>query len=181
MEAGMKLIRYISNRRLMSKRNLGGTAIATNKRTENELVVLRFFRLVNEHNMRGAFDCFDPSASIDYDSLSICATELCNEMETLLRAFPGYIVKHSTAREVSPGCVIVEFVVASGTHTGGSYAFGPFPPVVASGKFVRNDRECYTFQLDERNRVTHCRVNCKDGILSGPGGFYEQVGGFPCL
>lgn len=188
------VVRFLSKRHLMSKRNLSSLMAADRvgeelqvpvaaERSPNEKTVALFFQLINRHRIQEiATQCFAPNGTIAFQNMSTAIGEFCTEMESIVMSFPNFDISFTTIAEKSFGIVVVEDGVATGTHTGAAYGFGPFPPVAKSHRTVRNDPERYEFHLDENQRITHCRVCCRDeGALSGPAGFYEQVGGFPCL
>lgn len=73
---------------------------------------------------------------------------------------------------------IVGKVRSVGTHTGLPFSFAGLPEVEAQTPPVElaNDPETLTFTFDEFGKISKL-VIFADGYLSGPAGFYKQMGG----
>mmetsp|Transcript_2149 Transcript_2149/g.4692 ORF Transcript_2149/g.4692 Transcript_2149/m.4692 type:complete len:207 (-) Transcript_2149:104-724(-) len=85
--------------------------------------------------------------------------------------------EYDEMKEPRPGLVEVSGFRVSGTHNGAPYTFHPnFPAIPAAGKFCQNDEETMTLHINEHGKIEQIQIVAL-GILTGPAGFYEQIGG----
>ena len=93
-------------------------------------------------------------------------------------AFPDFQLKCTEMEALEDGSIRFR-VVASGTHTGAPYSFGPFDPIEATGKYVENDPE-QSIMFFSGEKI--CKQVVKPmGTMTGFSGLYTQLGGFPLL
>jgi hypothetical protein len=104
-------------------------------------IVDEAMRSVNEHHLVVP-SIFAENAEFCFPEASMTASGYTAEMTKLYRSFPdwrlalvGDIIEHEDDGSISIT------VVASGTHTGAPYSFGPYPEVVATGIAVQLDPE----------------------------------------
>lgn len=106
------------------------------------------------------------------------------EHERMCASFPDLSMRYFNVTHCC-GAVVLQGVRFSGTHTGAAYAFGPCPLIETTHKYVENDPEeiYYFFQSGkEKHKDKICRIIvCPKGEMTGPAGFYTQLGGFPLL
>lgn len=96
--------------------------------------------------------------------------------KNLVAAFPDIHFAWSETNVLNDGTVTSK-VVVTGTHTGGPFGFGPFPPIAGNGIKCQNDPENFEW-IVEGDKVKTARViPTKGSFKSGPPGFYLQIGG----
>ncbi|CAB9521173.1 expressed unknown protein [Seminavis robusta] len=118
------------------------------------------------------------SHEVDYE---LNLNDLHEEVANIHRALPDFSLHYKSIRKhpTNSGVVIVNQVVASGTHTAAPYAFGPFEPINPTGKKVVNDPEELHILVQD-GKI--CRLDFYPmGEYTGPAGLYTQLGGFPLL
>ena len=75
-----------------------------------------------------------------------------------------------------PGTVVViKNYYGIGTHTGKPYGFGPYPPIAATGKRIRDQKIEFTFVVRD-GKISHAIIDAF-GQVVGPPGFYTKLGG----
>lgn len=132
----------------------------------------------------------------DFDKLSTLSEEkkaevIINQGDTIMSmkdfiesnhhvaaSFPDLAFEYRKIEVIEGRKVVVSGFRGSGTHTGRPYGFAPFPEVPTSGIAVKNDPETFVFELNEKCEVRKLRIEAT-GEMSGPPGFYKQIGGFP--
>lgn len=106
------------------------------------------------------------------------------EMHRLLDSFPDFSFtwKSIQSHPTPDGGVVVSLVnvVATGTHTGAAYAFGPCDPINATGQTVQTDPEDKHYHFSNTGSLVSLKVYPK-GEMSGMAGVYTKLGGFPLL
>ena len=109
-----------------------------------------------------------------FPGVEMIASEIAEETVKLAKAFPdAHFVVHE-AILTEPNVVLIK-VNWTGTHTGDDYAFGPYPPVPATGKQVSTDPEHITVTFKDTLIV---RFEVKPmGPVTGWHGVYETIGG----
>jgi hypothetical protein len=100
--------------------------------------------------------------------------------EALLRSFPDLTFHVLEPLAAQADGTVTAVLEASATHTGAPFAFAPgMEPMPALGVAVKNDPERVTVSFDASGYVVRQVVAPMPGGrgLSGPAGFYAQVGG----
>ncbi|CAB9502558.1 expressed unknown protein [Seminavis robusta] len=109
------------------------------------------------------------------DAPSITSDIWIAETEKAQQSFPDIHFQYESIKGDRSGMVLVEELNASGTHTGKPYGFAHFPPVSTTYNFIVNDPERLWFKVKD-GKITAMEV-ISLGDLTGPPGFYAQVGG----
>ncbi|CAB9511355.1 expressed unknown protein [Seminavis robusta] len=109
-----------------------------------------------------------------------------DEAIKIFKAFPDFHIECPGGLQVEYDskqrlCCVARDCVASGTHDGAPYAFGPFEEVEITNKFIKNDPETYYFYVNDKGKICDFQIEAKEGDMTGPAGFYQQIGGFPVL
>lgn len=134
-----------------------------------------FVETMNRHDNTKVQTLFTEDSTVKFPETELTARCVFESYDMVMKSFPDFRLEATGFHEVGP-CGVVGFtVVASGTHTGEPYAFGPFPSIKASGKVCRNDPEIYTVTIED-GRIKRCDVT-PTGELFGLAGLYTQVGG----
>lgn len=133
------------------------------------------------NNFRGVdamLECFSSKKALfapeDFPALSV--EVMAQGHINLMKSFPDMKFTYKKIIEEEPNLVRVEGLVCSGTHTGEPYSMAPgFPAIPATGKFCQNDEEqLYVTLVD--NKIEKVEI-VAFGSVTGPAGFYEQIGG----
>jgi hypothetical protein len=132
-------------------------AKTTTTTTPNQQVFLDWVQKINAHDVDDVAEVFCRMADIYFqpDGAHMVLSGFCDEMRTVFRSFPDYrltVVPRDdnddddvVVREVPlndndhDGTIVVARLVASGTHTGAPYAYGPYPEIPVSHRRVQND------------------------------------------
>jgi len=114
------------------------------------------------------------------DDFQLNALECSRGLERLYKSFPDMKFSYgsiSVPRD-NKNAVILDNVRCCGTHTGAPYSMVPglFPDIEATGTYCINDEERFILKLDENGKVRSMEVVAL-GSVTGPAGFYEQIGG----
>jgi hypothetical protein len=125
--------------------------------TPNKQVFLDWVQKINAHDIEEVAEVFCRMADIYFqpDGAHMVLSGFCDEMRTVFRCFPDYrltVVPRDddydddvVVREVPlddkdhDGTIVVARLVASGTHTGAPYAYGPYPEIPVSHRRIQND------------------------------------------
>ena len=105
--------------------------------------------------------------------------DLAGEVDKLKQSFPDFCLIHKFLKDGRNGEPVAARFVAVGTHTGVPFGFGPCEPIPAQGKKVINDPEEFHYFF-RKGKICRIRVY-PQGDMTGPSGFYTQIGGFPLL
>ncbi|CAB9496823.1 expressed unknown protein [Seminavis robusta] len=147
-------------------------------KTANETVVAGLIDVINGHGTAEEMASFFKSGDIRVkfeDAPSITAAMFTGVVKMLHGSFPDFRLQYESIKEDRSGVVLVEELRASGTHTGEPFGFAHFPPIPASHKHVINDPERMWFKVRDGKIVD---IECLSlGDLTGPPGFYLQLGG----
>ena len=111
--------------------------------------------------------------------------EYLDEARKIFVAFPDFQVKYKSIKvekDQSTGavCCVVRGCIPQGKHTGAPYGFGPYDPIPATGKYVKNAEETFYFDVNSEGKLTRLFI-VADGEMTGPAGLYMQIGGYPVL
>ena len=87
-----------------------------------------------------------------------------------------YSAANSDDEEVT---IFIPYLVATGTHTGEPFVFGPCEPIAATGKFIQMDPES-DYVTFRNGKIIKYKVKAH-GDKAGPAGVYTLLGGFPVL
>ena len=156
---------------------------ASSSKTKLEQEIERFFECMNsidKHLNEEDFMAFffsEKSLMVPEDHQGYPAREVAKGFCNLYRSFPDLHFSYKSIKETKPNCVFVDGIEATGTHTGEPYTFVPgvFPAIPAAGTRVKNDEESSLFKMRDGKIGTWEIVAF--GSLTGPAGFYEQIGG----
>lgn len=147
---------------------------------ENVLLAKEFFRAVNGRDINKARDFFHSDAVVEMvEGTKMDGVVFLGVLEDLFKSFPDFHIKRVPAELQRDGSVVFRGLVASGTHTGEPYGFGPYEAIPPEGKKFVNDEE--ELQLFFRDGKISRYVFLTVGKLSGPPGVYTQLGGFPLM
>jgi ketosteroid isomerase-like protein len=146
----------------------------------NIAVAKKYLTSLNAHSLR---DC---EALVSKDFCIFCKEselswdEYKTEMQAILNSFPDFKFQYNGMELTKDGVLHVHEVIASGTHTGDAYAYGPYEPIASSGTFVENEPERFEFHF-RGERI--CKIVLRSrGEKTGIQGIYSQLGGaFPLL
>jgi len=142
-------------------------------------VVESFMAIAAKHDDKALLATFkSPSARIHLeDGFSMDAQTFCDTLRIMWDAFPDHKFCYETL-EVVGETVELDNLVSSATHTGAPYTIGPkFPAIPAAGKYVINDQERLVFTFTEDGERLEDMSVISFGNVTGPAGFYEQIGG----
>jgi hypothetical protein len=119
----------------------------------------------------------EESAAIAEDHPPIPARATAEGIGRLHASFPEIKFAYKSIEQKGPDRVVIEGIRCSGTHTGVPYSMVPgvFPAIEATGIACINDEERFWFNIKD-NKIDTLEVVAL-GTLSGPAGFYEQIGG----
>jgi len=158
-------------------------------------IVKDFFHRINKHEPSSAEELVTDDLQFHfYDLSKTLDCELpweywVEEHERINASFPDFRFQYERAVPISVSnddddeeevvVVVLLGFRASGTHTGEPYGLGPCEAIPATGKRVLNDpEEVYCFlRGDKIARI----VDYPRGEMTGPPGFYTQIGGFPMM
>ncbi|CAB9514394.1 expressed unknown protein [Seminavis robusta] len=155
---------------------------------ERRKTIQEFIRIVNTHDMEQARQFVTPDVQFQFTAPQGKQLEVEFSWEEwsgahchINASFPDFSFRYQQVND-KLGVVILTGFRASGTHTGTPFAFGPLDPIPPSGKFIENDPEQAYFYFRNDNHTQFCRVTWyTTGEMTGPDGFYTQLGGFPTL
>jgi hypothetical protein len=102
------------------------------------------------------------------------------EMTKVNASFPDFAFQYESI-VYKCGTVVLRGFRAGGTHTGAPYTFAHCEPIEAAGKKVLNDEEEALFLFREGEHSIARIIIAPRGEMTGPPGFYTQLGGFPLL
>ena len=145
-------------------------------------VVDQFVQCFRENNLEGIRALCTPECDLDFSETPMPLREYLDEYRRIMLSFPDFTLECRGVKRVSgkPNKFCLEFLQASGTHTGEPYGFGPYPEVPTSNIKFRNDPERVIFTVDPArgNKVSNLLI-IPSGEMTGPPGIYKQIGGFP--
>lgn len=155
---------------------------------DNAAFVDQWVDTLNSHHISKLEALLSPTSRHTFVGVEMTNKDFREQMAGLFASFPDVhfqLVAGSVkrlkddatrAKYVAKGSIFV-----TGTHTGEPFGFGPYPPVEATGRKVRNDRETLTITYDPiAQNIVHIDV-VPEGPKTGPHSIYEQVGGFPTM
>lgn len=122
---------------------------------------------------------YAPNAEIVFGGVRMLIEHFVEEHDNLLRSFPDFDVAlndSDVSEDAESGIVTFHNIVASGTHTGAAYGFGPYPSVATTGIRCVNDPETVALHYDQNCKVKKLVVTPL-GPSTGPPGFYQNIGG----
>lgn len=152
--------------------------------TEKTEIIKLHFQHFNTEDLKAAFEMYTDDFTFTFPGdYEIGVNELFPESQRMAESMPDFKFSARLVEEVTmengTSFVVVHDLVAGGTHTGQPYQFGPYPLIVASGKYVKNDPEMVRFYF-EGDKVCRAEI-LKAGKFSGPAGLYTQLGGLPLM
>jgi hypothetical protein len=100
-------------------------------------------------------------------------------MKATYASFPDYDTEWDEMRDSKDNTVRIKNFVTKGTHTGEPFAFGPYPPMPAQGKKIRDNPVDVLVYIDKKSaKIEKVRILSKPNVTTGPGVYYLQVGGY---
>ena len=150
---------------------------ATNKTNHLEIIE-EFMLIMKRHDHDALLAAFEtPSSKVHLeDNFSTDAKTFSSTLKTMWDAFPDHAF-HYDSVYAQGETVVIDGLVSSATHTGAPYTIGEaYPPIPATGKHVINDEERFVFTFTPDGKVESMAV-ISFGNVTGPAGFYEQIGG----
>lgn len=154
-------------------------AVAALVKTRMELCE-EYIRQFNKHDVEGVRAFFRDDFRFVFSDHELTWNDFAGEAPKAFAAFPDLNLEHSHMEEREDGAIILRNLIASGTHTGEPYGFGPCDVIPTTGKYVKNDPEEIAIVFDEHNKMSRHEIVAK-GEMTGFAGFYVQIGGFPLL
>ena len=164
---------------------------------EHVALLKHAIRCVNNNDLQSWRECFD----IDEwrGEFHDCEGNLVQEMRwnefeeqmrRLLSSFPDFklnyhnsmqrlLEKDEDSENSDEVNIFIPYLVATGTHTGESFAFGPCEPIEPTGKFIQMDPES-DYVTFRKGKIIRYVVKAH-GDKAGPAGVYTLLGGFPVL
>ena len=139
-----------------------------------------FMEIAARHDSEELLAAFSsPRARIHLeDGFSMSADSFCGALKHMWDAFPDHKFRYETVFTKDGGnAVVIDGLVSSATHTGVPYTIGEkYPAIPAAGKYVINDEERFLFTFAKNGKLASMSV-ISFGNVTGPAGFYEQIGG----
>jgi hypothetical protein len=114
----------------------------------NQQVLVRFLESANSHkSFKGAFH---PRADVLFKEAPMTLDGYEDEWQKVYHSFPDFSLQLEGDIQEQADGKIVAIVLASGTHTGAPYAFGPYPEIPITNIRVNND----PVYVDRASQVT---------------------------
>ncbi|CAB9505442.1 expressed unknown protein [Seminavis robusta] len=141
--------------------------------------VRKYWSLFNSHDLEGCAEFLTNDCEVVLeDDCELPWHEMKIEFEGLFQSFPDIRFPYQKLEVKDNGMIIIQEMVASGTHTGKPFACFACESIQASGKSVQNDPESITFHFRD-DKI--CKIVGKGEGAIGPAGIYTQIGGFPLV
>ena len=135
-------------------------------------------KVLNGRNVQLAFEYMNSDCDIVFaDNHILTCQEFGDEVGRMFASLPDFSFSFSKVEGMENGTVVVRELIASGTHTGAPFGFGPCDPIPASGAKVVCDKEEIHFTF-ENGKISNLQV-IAFGEMTGPQGIYTLLGGFP--
>ena len=132
-------------------------------------IVLNLIEAFNKHDIQLLKDVACDDALNRAGGQEIPWSTLVDVCETVFQVFPD--IKW-TYNKLSDDGIMDGPVTVTGTHTGGPFGIGPYPPIDTTGIKCTN-LETWKFTF-ENGKIKTFEAS---GEMSGPPGFYLQIGG----
>ena len=151
--------------------------------TEKTNIIKLYYQRFNDKNLQAARDMFTEDATFTFPGdEEISLDQLFQESQRILDSLPDFKFSarlfEEVTRENGKSFVVVHDLIAEGgMHTGKPYQFGSYPPIEATGTYVKNNPEEVRFHF-EGEKICRAKV-VRAGQFSGPAGLYAQLGGRP--
>jgi len=147
-----------------------------------EIKLIRTFLYhMDAHNIEGMQKLTDQRCYFYFVGIEMPASEFYESVKDTFASFPDlhFFWKLMTIWGLDPTTggtiVMVKDYYGIGKHVGKPYAFGPYEPIPATGKIVRDENIEVTFVVKNGKIITSKIDAC--GKLVGPPGFYTKIGG----
>lgn len=135
-------------------------------------------RLWNEQDLYLVRELLTDDFSFCWTKMTLTRKDMVGETPSLFASFPDFQFRFAATKAVDEDTIVLCDVIASGTHTGAPFGFGPYDPIEASGKYVENDPEDIYIHFEGTKMRRHDLVS--KGEMVGPFGMYSQLpGSFP--
>lgn len=149
--------------------------VGQSQETGAEAAVKAFIHVLGSGDMEGLPNLFEEHADIIFTEAYMNIREYTEEMVRACKAFPDLSFTWQSVEAIGNDKAILRGLRAKGTHMG-PYGFGPYPEVEATQTVCRNDPEEITVWISPNGKIRKALFVPK-GPLTGPPGFYEQIGG----
>ena len=137
----------------------------------------RFVETFNSHDAESIAKTMSPTCSIEFIEAKMSCDSFMEENRMVLKCFPDINFAYKSVKDIAPNVAFIDKLCVTATHTGAPYGFGPYPAIEPKGYKIKNDPEDTTITIDpETGLITRMKI-VAHGRLSGPPGFYEQIGG----
>lgn len=143
-------------------------------------IAKRIFEFMNAHEFQAAEALCTENCEciISETDIRFTMREHIEEDYNLAASFPDLAFTNLQYQYNPDTCKVHVTFDVSGTHTGKPYGFGPYPEIETSGIKCLNPNESAILEINEEGLVQKFVVTTPSE-LSGPAGFYSQIGGFP--
>ena len=150
--------------------------------TKNERLVEKKFCMENYNRKTAKLrDLALPTCTLQKKGATdtILLHDMLDAVDLIYESFPDHRFGWDSVDEIEPGIVVIRNYYGYGHHTGKPFAFGPFPPIPATGIYVQEDPCNMICHLNEKNQLYKLVIdmdNVHDSI-TGPPGYYMSIGG----
>ena len=153
-------------------------APTTSRRTLAEAAVEGFIEALNRVDVPRMRQLFEVDAEVIFEDTFMSVAEYFEEMLRLYPAFPDLSFTWQSVQAMGDDDdqAILKGLRAQGTHTR-PYGFGPYPEIEATHVVCKNDPEDVIVWVNPTNGKIRKAVFVPKGELTGPPGFYTQIGG----
>jgi hypothetical protein len=156
-------------------------SVSDQEKSESVMIVEKWitawkYHKIDEVVSMSAPDCQYLVTMDDGETMPVDLKDFIDQMLLCYASFPDYDTTwESIEEDPSNGAIVIKNFTSKGTHTGEPYAFGPFPPISASGAVIKDDPvSLHIFLKDGR---PHRIRTVSEGGQIGPASYYTQIGG----
>ena len=105
-------------------------------------------------------------------------SQMLDAVNGVFASFPDSQSRWESVKEVKRNKVVIKGLYSFGTHTGKPFGFGPFKPIPATGKFVKEDPADIILTMSG-GKITHLEIDMENvkNAVTGPPGYYMSIGG----
>eukprot|EP00934_Nitzschia_sp_Nitz4_P004939 Nitzschia sp. Nitz4//scaffold299_size22801//20930//21568//NITZ4_008540-RA/size22801-processed-gene-0.54-mRNA-1//-1//CDS//3329546357//4929//frame0 len=147
---------------------------------QNLNAVMDLIEAMNKQDYQKLLEVTSDDYIVEFEQQELIRSDFFEELEKVWKSFPDFSIEGEYYEVRPDGVIVAHKFVPKGTHTGAPYGCGPYDAIPASGKKVVNAPETVYFYCRDGKVCRHI-VIYNEGDMSGPAGFYTQLGGFPLL
>jgi hypothetical protein len=136
-----------------------------------------FIDIQNKGIYNKLIDVASPRCLFQFESAEFLLDTWIEDAGKIGSSYPDFHLSYERIIDISPTQAMIVNLQASGTHTGTPYGFGPYPEIPATGLHCKNDFEDVTVTIDPVSGMIICMSFVAKGPMTGPPGFYDQIGG----